>query len=439
MFCHNDALVSSVSDIGGSSDTLYGEDISSYTFSYAGGLTGFGTGTILCSENTGTVLSVAVSDMLAIQNDVQTIIVRVHAYGFLGGLIGYSDETHISLSGNSGDVMMINGIRIGDRPADNVSVSFYGAFISAVGGIAGSTEGRMSDVHNTGTVSLKCTAGGSISDAGFKNIMMQFDTSVGGIYGIMGGTSAAERVCSSGNIKISQDVPSMNTGPIRIEFTNGQIGKIAGTVLGSSASIENCYFRSDMFNYPLIGSGYAGIEAKFFNLTESDESLFELDFIRTWKISDTGHPQVWVRYDMVMIDVSENFNGSAKYSMDREYFFDSEGTLFSYTDKDGFSLKFANGYGDDVTIYTFIDGKKIFLETDGNNHYKMPSEYLLRASSGITLYIDGSAKMSPSSEPGLMTSAIISVFTALIMAVSVYNAKFTSSMLSIYDTVDEEE
>jgi len=447
MFCHNEAIVSSVSEVGGSPDTVRGGEepiMMSCIFSYVGGLTGFGTGTIFHGENTGNVISIAVSDTVLdtnVRKDVQTIIVHLYAYSFLGGLIGYSDGSEISLSGNFGNVFMINGIHAEEHShfTDDVSVNLSGTFVSAVGGTAGMLEGKISDVHNAGQISFGSAMYGNINDlTEFTNILIRFNTSVGGICGIMGGTSVAERVCASGNMTIFEISP-MHTDIIRIESAERHTGKITGTVSGNSVSIENCYYRSDMKNYPVIGSGGIGFEARPFNLTESDEIMFDLDFNRTWSISDTGHPLIWVRYDMTIIDVSESFDGSAKYSVDHEYFFDGEGTLFSYIDKDGFSLRFANGYGDGITIYMLIDGEKITLKQDGNNHYMMPSEYLMGASSGITLYIDGFAKVSPNQELGFAASVIISVLTAFVMAASVYNAKFASSMLRIYDTASGDE
>ncbi|MCL2608247.1 MAG: hypothetical protein FWD92_06860 [Methanomassiliicoccaceae archaeon] len=450
MFCYNDAPVSSVSIMGGLPAVSDKEELNIYSYasSYAGGLTGFGTGKIFCSENSGNVASIAISNITPnAARDVQKIIVSSTTCSYLGGIIGYSDGSYISVSGNSGDVSKVSGIRAGDpylnQFADNAQISFSGTLISIAGGIAGLLNGgEVTDVHNAGYVSFKSAADGTVNEltesTNVSNILLRLNTSVGGIYGVMGGTSAAERVCASGNISVSSEFSSLQADkPIRIEFSE-DTGKIAGTVIGNSASMDNCYYRSDMKNYPVIGSGGNDFKAKPFNLTESYESVFDLDFERTWSISDTGHPVIWIRYDMMIIDVSENFQGSAKYSVDREYVFDGKGTLFSYVDKGGFSLNFADGYGDDITIYTFIDGKKIILEPDENNHYMISSEYLLRASSGLTLYIDGFAKMPSSSpEPGSMVSAVFSVLIAFVMAVSVYNTRFATSMLRIYDRTEQ--
>ena len=96
------------------------------------------------------------------------------------------------------------------------------------------------------------------------------------------------------------------------------------------------------------------------------------------------------RYDLVIIDDSGKFNGEVKYSADREHFFDENGTLFTYTDKNGFSLSVDHHYRSSVvTLYTVIDDEKIILEKDDNGNYVIPEQCLYGVSSEMILHIEG--------------------------------------------------
>jgi hypothetical protein len=92
--------------------------------------------------------------------------------------------------------------------------------------------------------------------------------------------------------------------------------------------------------------------------------------------------------DMVIVDTSDTFDGTIRYTIDRAHIF-CAGTLYADIDKTGFVLTLLGDYvRSDIEIYVALGDERIYLTKDGSGKYIVPVEIILGADI-VTLSIDG--------------------------------------------------
>jgi len=375
--------------------------------SSTGGIAGFGVGTIYDVENAGNVISLMYSSVRSVmnvssfqQNGGPALKFDIFVRNMAGGIIGHSDDITLSASGNSGGVSAVSNISVYvglgyNLYPESTFIELTERSVSVAGGIAGSlTFGTVSDVYNAGQVSSSCTVRCDTvkrSDNPLDEISITFRLSAGGILGAVFGGSGVKRAHNIGYVAVGGGTAvyeTMNNDTIQKE--NGRL--YAGEIIGSSDDVylEDCYFMERPMNHTAVGniSHYFATKLKKAEMA-SGENFPKWDLERLWAISGEGYPEIWIRYDMTITDVSASFIGHPRYSVDNEHSFDDDGVLFSYTDKRGPVIILADRYKrSEITVYAIFDDKKLILERDIRGNYRIPSLSLLDASS-ISLYIDG--------------------------------------------------
>ena len=458
--CRNDATVFSC--------LLYEKDsrqyVSEMTYaftsvniaSYTGGLAGLGVGVVHDSENAGSVISdisvsvYSLTDVNKVTGSGNMYKMDLSVCSFVGGIVGHSDDIILSASGNTGDVVAVSGISVEtvyqNYKSFDPSLNFIERFAVAAGGVAGSLKGgSVADVYNAGHVyssfAISCVTPKKETDH-FPDrdaISLTFDVSSGGIIGLMSEKVAVNRAHNVGDITLTGGAfgyeKKENAAAVLKATGESYAGEIVGMIKGT-AGIKDCYYLERAQNHAAAGNqgGQHAVKLKGSKMS-LPEMFVNWDFGKVWTISEEGYPKIWIRYDMMIIDMTSAFTGNAKYSVDREHSFESDGTLRSYTDKKGFAITLNDDYsGSQVTVHTMLGDDVITLEQDDSGNYIIPAMSLLNGPP-LTLYIDG-LKMNPVPPPPVIPAEplfiFIFAFIGFAIIVTVYNVRSTNSILRMY-------
>jgi hypothetical protein len=301
-------------------------------------------------------------------------------FAITGGSVGAASDIYISKSGNVGDVYCLIENTFTDstniRPEININ--------SNAGGIIGNGLANITDTYNTGDV---C----SVTNVTFQDYSLLIKDNFSSITLVGGCAGDGQQVTNFYNAgELTGRTQIMDKGESAQDRLMISIDPVACSS-NEPPIIKGSYFLMGT----LPGEGYDA-EGKT-SITSQEMALMSTfegwDFDKIWKISD-GRPAISLRYDMTVIDTSGTFDGTARYSLDRNYTFDDEGTAFSFAGRDGFLLMLADGYqGSDIIIYMIIEDEVVVLDKEENNKYMIPAASLfdmaLGLSSDLTLYIDG--------------------------------------------------
>ncbi|MCL2143186.1 MAG: hypothetical protein FWH44_02890 [Methanomassiliicoccaceae archaeon] len=433
--CYSEALVFSavklnVYDWYPVQDVMdYGLSYDGTVMSYAGGIAGFGVGRIHDCENAGSIASLlsfcsystfSPSDLFmetgssgdAIRPDIPfSFDDDVSVCNFAGGIIGYSDNMMLTASGNSGHVSAVTDIssyHFNEMPMpfmyDTPFISTE-RLVSAAGGVAGSLKDSIiSDVHNRGTVSsdlseeleMFAVENGSAG----HSVSQTIDACAGGIVGLLSGTSEIKNGINTGAVT-ADDSASVSVQSVSFDLhakAEGE-GSYTGEIAGAAddvSHIVNCYYTERPENRMAAGNDGRHSATPVGPSEMLSPGILEgWDFDHIWTVSDDGYLKIWMRYPMIMFDVSGEFDGTAKYSVDREHMFDEDGTLHADTDRTGFAVTLADDYEDsEIAIYTMIGDEKVVLGTDAGDNYMIPS-LAFAGASPVALYIGGLVHNEP--------------------------------------------
>jgi len=378
--------------------------------SYVGGIIGFGAGVIYGCENESNIISFFKSSLNSNRennnnaNKSDSVFeLNLSNCNYVGGIIGYSDNLRMSSSGNSGNVYAVSDMRSTvslcfESYIGSTSLNFVEKFASVAGGTIGFLgNGIISDTYNRGLVSSNhevevYVANESYSE--FNDVSFIFDVCAGGVFGVVGGDPTLNKIYSTGEVASEgrESIISILNSIINMKSSDkSSIGEIIGIVNGSTISLNDCYFLEKFDHHSAVGNDER-FRAIAINSSEmSSKSTFKgWDFSRVWTMSDLGYPVLWIRYPLLIIDTSYSFEKGVKYSIDLDHDFDEFGTLSCYTDRTGFVLTLADDYvGSDILVYALYGKGIIILGSDETGRYRIPSQLLLNAPYGITLYVDG--------------------------------------------------
>ena len=289
---------------------------------------------------------------------------------YTGGAVGSSVYTDIKRIWNAAWVQSGVYCRLEEPEWFQGQQSVYIDTVSMLGGIAGNIEaGEITDAYNTGGLAAIIDADLNMTINSLRSILLAGGCTPSG---------SARNTYNAGQIGLKE---SFNAK----EYNNSLM------MYGISPDSENSYCL-----YSMIPPKYYDVECTMISATDLSriDTFYRWDFDRIWKMSN-GHPELWVRYDLEIIDNSlsgsyKRFDGVPRYSVDREYEFDRSGTLHSYTGKEGFAVELEKEYElCDITLYTVIDDRKVILKKDGNNNYMIPSAFILSGYPELILHLDG--------------------------------------------------
>jgi hypothetical protein len=402
-----------------------------------GGIMGKGSGKIIDCRASGTVSAVSAVSVRHISEGqgalgYQGVTVKVE----IGGLIGHAERIDVKKSGNAAAIYTSSFISlkmIGSGGSFD-DLLYVPEMDICAGGIAGyvNNGGTFMDTYNSGEVAV---AACSRADGGHEAFEVIYTAGcVAGYNSDM--TLTIKNFCNMGRIIYAPPADSLSTG-------------IKQTYPVAPGKVENCYYLH------LSGAQQSNATA-IRDSDAADEGTFKgWDFGRTWTIRD-GRPVISVCYDMSIKDMSGTFDGTVKYSLDREHSFDANGRSFSCVGGEGFVLTLSEGYeNSEITVYMIDGGEKMILEDRGNNNYMVPPSFFLHAYlegreiSGIELYIEGLGINLPpviediiddpviiitdalSEETGTAVLMMFGLLIAMLSAVTMYNARSTGSILTI--------
>jgi hypothetical protein len=350
-------------------------------FLAVGGLMGEGSGIIEDCMTAGTVSAITSSSMTTgIKDGDQTGgYTTLTIFINMGGVIGTANDIIITRTGNTANIYLNSDLEarlLFGTDADQRTEIGYLIF-SKQGGIAGESGiGKITDTYNSGdmTASMRFYSDYYYADK------IQFYSDAGGCVGY-------------GQAEISR---FYNAGKIRSNVIDERSFCLssAGVAHMNSKDISDCY----ILDAAVPSGGYTTAnKAMLINRSEMavQGTFTGWDFDHIWKMNES-HPEICVRYDAKIKDTSGTFDGTERYSLDRDYNFDNYGTAFVQIGKDGFIMTLNEGYErSDVTLYMMMDEEKVILEKNGNNNYMLPLSFFLQAHpedaeiSSMDLYIDG--------------------------------------------------
>jgi hypothetical protein len=341
----------------------------------AGGIMGSGVGKLTECRVSGTVSAVAAVHLVTKGSDGPGYsFLRSWVSVYAGGLAGAGEDIEITKSKNTASVYGVSSCTLHVTAGDGsllkgVYQALTEMYLGGIAGIAGlEGSGKITDTYNTGSVAAASYYSAGDAEDTFELISISGCTNLGVVSRFF------------------------NTGDIKIDHQMKEDGGDARSYPVSPSYAEESYYTG---NLTITSPGAVRIGDDELDL----QSTFKRwDFDRIWTMKD-GHPEICLRYDMMIRDASGTFGGAERYSLDHSYYFNENGTAFSFAGKDGFALTLNKGYEDsDITIYMMNDNKTI-LEKNGSN-YMIPGSFFLQAYledreiSLIDLYIDG-LKLTP--------------------------------------------
>jgi len=365
--------------------------------SSAGGIAGRGVRNIYGCENTGNVISAADSTFAFTatsspqpQNNKYICDLRTYAYNYAGGIIGEASNAKISASGNSGAVSAASDISVNIKTVKTTDLNVKETFETFAGGTIGSSSSgnTVSDVYNIGSVSASCafshTASGLVKES---EIALTFNMAAGGIAGSAAGSGTIARAYNGGRVAAA-GTSSATFGGIQSAAGVRYAGHIIGMADGTAKEPVDCYFTEVSQGVQITGNRTHSATKVSAWGTLSQGAFRNWDFDRIWAVSN-GCLRIWIRTQMMMIDTSGTYDGTARYSLSIAGSFDGAGTLTAYVDRSGFALTLKKDYETSkIELYLMSGGTKVVLTKGGNGNYAIPQQYLTGASS-ITLYIGG--------------------------------------------------
>jgi hypothetical protein len=432
--CSVDSTISSLYALTGSSSLLN-------QGTWLGGVAGVINGKIIDCNVSGT-LSVAARAFIAMQEDTpmsfNTLILSLSAH--MGGIAGRADVADIINSRNTAAIHYASRVSYSVIIGDEVMLDFNIKFTRRVfiGGTAGSVKyTNISNTYNSGELAASAHCLAERLDFHYSIIIMA------GCFAY--GDATVSKSYNTGHMSANCMTHTLH------EDCSEYLHPIAPTDTESSYYLDNGV-PDDEYNAVMIT--YAEM---------ADQGTFEgWDFDRTWTMKD-GRPEIWVRYDASIEDTSGTFDGTERYSLDREHNIDEKGIAFTQIGRDGFSLTLNKGYEhSDITLYMMTDDEKIILEKDGSNKYIIPSSFFLsaymedREISSIELFIDGLELFIPPAveeiiddivndiadllSEGLGAAALtmICLLMTILAILTMYNARNTRSIMMLSDKRERE-
>jgi hypothetical protein len=356
----------------------------------AGGMLGMGNAVIKDCVSSGSVYSMSVLSLSSEDDMPQyagvTMRIETLTTSAAGGIAGDLRYSEIRNTSNDADVHALSYVRISvDNSTDMMYEPAAQVWCTVMsGGMLGAGDADVTDACNYGTIS-------SSSELSYIGCFRTgSDGYMSTIYA--GGCTGDRRGTNAVNFFNAGAIGTYDTHPER-NFETRLVPIIPEPHPFVGGYAENSYYLDpDGYAGGPYGGGMRPLKEHAVTYTNSFEGW---DFGRIWMMTERG-PGIWMRYDVRIIDTSGLYDGNEKYHTDREYSFDDNGNMITFTDLTGFSVTLAEGFENSgITIYMIDNGWTRILEKDGSDNYIIPGISFLDVSEGITLYIAGLESAPP--------------------------------------------